>query len=75
MRYRYDDGYEFEANGPMEIATALWQSKFVPEDTLEEWMAGFANRCKMWDGTILRTDSVENLVNDLLTCGQLVPIS
>ncbi len=75
MRYRYFDGYEFEANGPMEIATALWQSKFVPEATLEEWMIGFAKRLKMWDGTVVRTGSVDELVDDLLTGGHLVAIS
>lgn len=75
MRYRYSDGFEFEANGPDEIANALWQSKFVPEDTLEEWMAGFARRVEMWDGTVLRTGSVVELVDDLLTSGQLVAIS
>lgn len=74
MRYRYFDGFEFEAKGPMEIATALWKSKFVPEATIEEWMEGFARRLKMWDGTVLRTGSVDELVTDLLTGGHLVAI-
>ena len=75
MRYRYFDGFEFEANGSLEIATALWKSKFIPEDTIEEWMAGFAKRLKMWDGTDLRTSSVDALVDDLLTYGHLKVIS
>lgn len=75
MRYRYFDGFEFEADGPREIAVALWKSKFIPEPTLEEWMIGFARRLEMWDGTVLRIGSVEDMVSDLLTGGHLVAIS
>ncbi len=75
MRYRYFDGYEFEADGALEIATALWQSKFVPEGTIEEWMHGFAKRLQMWDGTLVRTGSVEELVEDLLASGHLVAVA
>lgn len=75
MRYRYFDGFEFEANDFMEIATALWQSKFIPDPTLDEWMQGFAKRLEMWDGTVVRTGSVDELVTDLLTTGHLVVIS
>lgn len=75
MRYRFFDGYEFEANNPMEVAIALWKSKFIPEPTLEEWMVGFVNRMEMWDGVVLPTDSVDALVDGLLTGGYLEVIS
>ena len=75
MRYRFFDGYEFEADGPDQIVEQLWQSKFVPEPTLEEWMAAFVNRARMWDGSELRTSSAADFVDDLLTAGHLVAIS
>lgn len=75
MRYRYADGFEFEANGARDVCEKLWQSKFVPEPTLEEWMKGFARRIEMWDGTIVRSRTPEELVDDLLLCGQLIIIA
>lgn len=75
MRYRYYDGFEFEANGPQEIAEKLWQSKFIPDPTIEEWMQGFARREKMWDGAKLRTSSVEALVEDLFATGRITPLA
>lgn len=74
MKYRYMDGFEFEADNPQEAAEKLWASKFVPEPTIEEWMAGMAKRAQMWDGSIIRTDSVENLISDLISCNFMKPI-
>lgn len=75
MRYRFSDGFEFEADGPDEVIEKLWHSKFVPEPTVEEWMAGFVNRAQMWDGTELRTSSSSDFVDDLLTAGHLIILS
>lgn len=71
MKYRYQDGFEFEADSPQEIAEKLWQSKFVPDATLEQWMEGFARRAQMMDGAIIRTSSVEELVEDLFRTGRI----
>ncbi len=39
MRYRFIDGYEFEANTAEEICTAIWKSmKFSFRSSLQEWM-------------------------------------
>lgn len=74
MRYRYFDGFEFEANNNHEIAVALWKSKFIPEATLEEWMESFARRLKMWDGTDLDISSVDAMAAHLLRSGHLTKL-
>lgn len=71
MKYRYYDGFEFEAEGNRDIAEKLWQSAFIPDPTIEEWMANFARRENIWDGAVLRTDSVDNLVEDLFATGRI----
>lgn len=74
MKYRYYDGFEFEAEGNRDIAEKLWQSSFIPEATIEEWMKRLADRAKMWDGADLRTDSVDNLVADLFATNRITAI-
>ncbi len=74
MRYRYYDGFEFEADSVREIAEKLWQSKFIPEPTIEEWMVGIAKREKMWNGDVLRTSSVEDLVADMFATGRITAL-
>ena len=75
MKYRYMDGFEFEAENAREAAEKLWASKFVPEATLEDWMAGMARRCQMWDGSIIRTGSPEELVEDLIARGFMAQVA
>lgn len=36
MKYRAMDGYEIEAKDYRELAEKLWQSMFIPDDTIEE---------------------------------------
>lgn len=75
MKYRIvDTGEVLEANGLRHLAEILWQTKFNPEPTIEEWMAGSARRAAMWDGSVIRTASPEAHVEDLLACGFLEPV-
>ena len=49
MRYRFIDGYEFEAGTAVEICTAIWKSmKFSFRSNLQEWMD--ANASVMGEG-------------------------
>lgn len=75
MKYRWLDGFEFEAASAREACERLWASKFEPEDTLQEWMIGMAKRAKMWNGADIRLDSVENMVDDLITNGFMAPVA
>ncbi len=61
-----------EAESLQGIAEQLWQMKFIPEPTLEEWMLGSAKRAKDWCGAEVSTASVEEHVQGLVDAGVLV---
>lgn len=69
MRYITLDDKVFEAESLEDLAQALWQSKFIPEPTLEEWMQGSASRAKNYNGETLRTDAIENHMLDMIAAG------
>lgn len=69
MKYRTLDGAEFTAGSYAELAEALWKSQFAPPATLEEWMAGSAERARLWNGAELRVDTPEHHMEDMLTAG------
>ena len=72
MKYKVTDtGEVLEAEDLRHLAEALWQTKWDPEPTIEEWMAESARRCAMWDNSVIRTVSPEAHVEDLLACGFL----
>ena len=64
-----DTGEVLEADGLRHLAEILWQTKFNPEPTIDEWMSGSARRAAMWDGSVIRTVSPEAHVEDLLANG------
>ncbi len=72
MRYRFIDGFEFDATTPEEICTAIWKSmKFNFRSSLQEWMD--ANASIMSEGLSepLRTDTPKHHVEDMITSGIL----
>ena len=74
MKFRTQDGEVLEAESLRQLAEILWQTKFIPEPTLEEWMRGSAKRAAMWDGSVIRTCSPEAHVEDLIVAGFLTRI-
>mgnify|MGYP000852395139 CR=1 FL=1 len=72
MRYKTLDGKVFEAQNLEDLANQLWQSKFVPEPTIQEWMAGSAARAELYNGATIRLDSLAHHVEDLIGAGFLV---
>lgn len=74
MKFRTQDGEVLEAESLRQLAEILWQTKFIPEPTLEEWMRGSAKRAAMWDGSVIRTCSPEAHVEDLIAVGFLTRI-
>ena len=75
MRYRFIDGYEFEAGTAVEICTAIWKSmKFSFRSNLQEWMDANAAVMKEGLGEKLRTDTPEHHVEDMLVAGILKAI-
>lgn len=75
MQYQTQDGKLLEAASLRQLAEALWQSKFDPEPTLEEWMAGSARRAAIYDGSVIRTCSPEAHVEDLIRAGYVTPVT
>ena len=71
MKVQSLDSKVYEAANVKELATALWQSKFDPEPTIQEWMQGSASRAEAWNGAALRTDSEEHHIEDMLSAGLL----
>ena len=70
MKYRFIDGFVFEAETPEAICTAIWKSmKFSFRANLQEWMD--ANSRIMSEGLkeSLRTDSPKHHVEDMLRFG------
>lgn len=74
MKYRAMDGYEIEAKDYRELANKLWESMFIPDDTIEEWMKGSAKRAYIYNYSVIRTDSVEHHIEDLIKTGFVSPV-
>lgn len=74
MKYRTQTGELLEAASLRQLAEKLWQTKFDPEPTLEQWMAGSARRAAMYDGSVIRTISPEAHVEDLIRAGYVTPV-
>ena len=77
MIYDMLGGGFFEASTPLEVVEALRQDamEWVPSVGIEDFMEGMAQRCKVQTGTIVRTDSVDHFVADLVQHGFITPAS
>ena len=71
MQYPTLAGVRLRAISHADLAEARWHSQFSPPETMQEWMQGSAERAQMWNGAILRTDTPENHVDDLIAFGFL----
>lgn len=71
MRYRTMSGEMLEAESLRQLAEILWQTKWDPEPTLEEWMVGSAKRAAMYNDSVIRIVSPEAHVEDLIREGFL----
>ena len=75
MKYRAMDGYEMEARDYQELATKMWQSMFIPDGNIEEWMENSAKRAYIYNESVIRTDTVEHHIEDLIKTGFISPVS
>lgn len=74
MKYRTECGEVVEADSLRQLAEKLWQTKWLPEASLEDWMRESARRCAIYDGSVVRTSSPEEHVEDLIKIGVLTPV-
>ncbi|MDD4440129.1 MAG: hypothetical protein PHS04_19155 [Tissierellia bacterium] len=71
--YRLADGGIITANSPIDFLTKLRESsKFNSDVSDAEFMKFLADRMKIYDGSIIRTDSQENFISDLLKSGYII---
>ncbi|MDD4429538.1 MAG: hypothetical protein PHG64_14280 [Paludibacter sp.] len=71
--YRLADGGIITANSPIDFITKLRESsKFNSDISVAEFMKFFADRMKTYDGSIIRTDSPDNFISDLLKSGYII---
>ena len=75
MKFRTLDGKTLEAAGLQQLAEVLWESKFDPEPTIEDWMRGSAQRAAIYNGAVISTESPEAHVRDLIKAGYLMPVN
>ncbi len=73
MLYKTLDDKVFEAQDLEDLANQLWQSKFLPEPTIQEWMTGSSARAELYNGAAVRSDTVANHMHDLIAAGFIVP--
>jgi hypothetical protein len=71
--YEMLGGGTISGSTPQELAEALRNSSYTPLDSLEEFMADVAKRCRAYDHDArIRTKPVSAFIEDLLKCGFLV---
>jgi hypothetical protein len=51
------------------LVEAICKSEFLPQASVADYMQGVAERSRMWDGGIVRTDSAEHFLRDLQARG------
>ena len=73
MKYRAMDGYEIEAKDNRELAEKLWQSMFIPDKDIETWMVNSAKRAMIFNNSVIRTDSIDHHIEDLIKTGFVLP--
>ena len=72
MKYRTEDGEVIEGASPDEIVKALRDgSRFASDQNEADYIEGFADRYREYSESLIRSDTSENFVADLLKVGYL----
>lgn len=70
-----DDNQIIKASFNLEIVNQLKNGgRFTADQTPQEYIKGFAERLKEYDGSEIRFDSVDNFIEDLIQSGYLKEI-
>ena len=54
-----------------ELLEQMRRDAFIDSESNEDYMAGVAQRAKLWDRSVIRTDSAEHFLVDMTACGQV----
>jgi hypothetical protein len=72
-KYITENEEVLEASSNLEIVNKLKNSgRFTEGQTPTEYITGFAMRYKNYDGADIRSDSIDNFVEDLIKFGYLI---
>ena len=63
-----EDGARFEAENYDDLVRAMKLDAWVPQ-TREDYMAGVAKRCEVWDGSKIRYNNAEEFIHELRRVG------
>jgi hypothetical protein len=64
-KYEFLGGGLLEAASHLELAEAMRNTSHTPTESLQEFMEQTAYRCKIQRDSDIRTDSVDNFIEDL----------
>lgn len=70
-KYRYvnKNGQVYQSIELSELVSEMRDlGKFTADESVEDFMKGFAERFKIQDGKAIRYDSPENFISDLIKC-------
>jgi len=68
--YKLRDGGRIAATSPADFLSRLHAGSFFDHDgTDEEYMVRFSRRIRELNGSVIRTDSPDNFLSDLLESG------
>ena len=63
-----EDNTRFEVENHEELVVALKLDMWLPQST-EDYMAGVAKRCEVWDGSKIEYSSAEEFLKELRRIG------
>ncbi len=73
--YKTEDEQIIKASSNLEIVNQLKNGgRFTADETPTEYIEGFAERMKEYDGRQIRSDSIDNFIEDLIGCDYLTEI-
>jgi hypothetical protein len=75
MKYELLGGGHVEAASSLGLVEALRQDSqaWAPTVGIEDFMEEYAARCKMQNGSLVRIDTMEHFIDDLVAGGFLTP--
>jgi hypothetical protein len=75
MTYTTNDGEVLQAVDALQVVERLRSTAIFPTPSTEEYMVEVSARAFLQNGSIVRTDTAEHFVADLLGGRLLVPVS
>ncbi|WP_187261297.1 hypothetical protein [Pontibacter beigongshangensis] len=72
--YKFLGGGQAKAASFQELAETMREESFEETDSLQEFMDETAIRCMVQRGSVIRTSSAEEFIQDLIDEGFIIPV-